>query len=173
MIRSFEKSRPKIADGVFVHDTAEVIGAVSVAKGASLWPYCVLRGDVDRVVVGERSNIQDFTMIHCREGKPTVVGRGVTVGHHVTLHGCRIGDLCLIGMGSKVMEATIGRECLVAAGALVLAGLRIPPRSLVMGSPARVVRRLKPEELASLRRSADSYVRLAGRHARTSKVVFR
>lgn len=173
MIRALGKSRPKIADGVFVHDTAEVIGAVRVAKGASLWPYCVLRGDVDRVVIGERSNIQDLTMIHCREGKPAVVGCDVTVGHRVTLHGCRIGDLCLIGMGSTVMEATIGRECIVAAGALVLAGMRIPAKSLVMGSPARVVRRLKPQELASLRRSAAGYLRLAARHAKTSKVVFR
>lgn len=173
MIRSFEGVRPKIAHGAFVHDSAELVGAVAVADGASIWPFCVLRGDVDRISIGERSNIQDLTVIHCREGRPTVVGRDVTVGHRVVLHGARIGDLCLIGMGAVVMEATIGRECLVAAGALLLAGARIPARSLVMGSPAKVVRALKPAELAALRASASGYVKLGARHAKTSKVVFR
>ncbi len=173
MIRSFEGARPRIDPGAFVHDSSELVGAVAIAKGASIWPFCVLRGDVDRIRIGERSNVQDHTVIHCREGRPAVVGKDVTVGHRVVLHGCRIGDLCLIGMGAIVMEASIGRECLVAAGSLVLAGMKIPPKSLVMGSPARVVRKLKPDELAMLRSSAAGYVALASRHAKTSKVVFR
>ena len=173
MIRTFEAARPKIDAGAFVHDSAELVGAVAVAKGASIWPFCVLRGDVDRIEIGERSNIQDHTIVHCREGRPAIVGRDVTVGHRVVLHGCLIGDRCLIGMGAVVMEATVGRECLVAAGSLVLAGMKIPPKSLVLGSPARVVRRLKPAELAALRASAAGYVKLALRHAKTSTVVFR
>ena len=173
MIRSFGKAKPRVEPSAFVHDSAELIGAVSVAKDASIWPGSVLRGDVDRIVVGERSNIQDLTVIHCRHGRPTIVGRGVTVGHRVILHGARIGDLCLIGMGAIVMEAEIGRETLVAAGALVLAGMRVPPRSLVMGSPAKVVRTLKPAEIAGLRRSAAEYVKLARSHRGGSKAVFR
>lgn len=173
MIRTFEAAKPSIHRTAFIHDTAELVGRVRVGPDASIWPYCVLRGDVDGVVIGARSNIQDLTVIHCRERRPTVVGRDVTIGHRVVLHGSRIGDLCLIGMGSVVMEATIGRECLVAAGALVLAGTRIPPRSLVLGSPARVARQLTPEELSGLRASASGYVRLARRHAKTSRAVSR
>lgn len=173
MIRSFESARPRVEPTAFVHDTAELIGAVTIGPGASLWPNCVLRGDVDRIVIGARSNIQDLTVIHCREGRPALVGKDVTVGHRVVLHGCRIADRCLIGMGAVVMEATIGRECLIAAGALVLAGMKIPSRSLVMGSPARVIRKLTAAEIGGIRKSAASYVRLARRHRTTSRVIFR
>lgn len=172
MIRTFESAKPAVHGTAFIHDTAELVGRVRVGEGASVWPYCVLRGDVDGVVIGARSNIQDLTVIHCREGRPAVVGRGVTVGHRVIIHGSRIGDGCLIGMGAVVMEATIGRECLVAAGALVLAGMKIPPRSLVLGAPAKVARPLTAAELRGLKESVAGYVRLARRHARTSKAVF-
>jgi len=171
MIRGFAGAVPRLHPSAFIHDAAEIVGKVRVGAGASVWPLCVLRGDVDGVVIGARSNIQDLTVIHCREGSPAVVGEGVTVGHRVILHGSRVGDGCLIGMGAIVMEAVIGRECMVAAGALVLAGMRIPPRSLVMGSPAKVVRRLRPEELRALARSAASYVKLAARHRLSSKEV--
>lgn len=172
MIRTFGGNTPRIDGSAFVHDSAEIIGKVSIAKNASVWPLAVLRGDVNAIKIGERSNIQDLTMIHCREGFPAVIGKGVTVGHKVVLHGSRIGDGCLIGMGAVIMETTVGAESLVGAGALVLKGLKIPPQSLVVGSPARVARRLTRPELSELRKSAAAYVALARAHARTSRVVF-
>jgi len=171
MIRALGKEVPRIDPSAFVHSTAELIGRVEIARDASIWPYCVLRGDVNRIVVGTRSNIQDLSVIHGRETHPTIIGKGVTVGHRVILHGARIGDGGLIGMGAVVMEASVGPRCLVAAGALVLAGMKIPAQSLVMGSPAKVVRRLRPDELRSLKRSEESYVRLAQRHRREASWV--
>ena len=172
MIRSFDGARPKLHPTAFVHDSAELIGRVTLAKDASVWPGCVLRGDIDRIVVGAGSNIQDLTVIHTREGHPTIVGKDVTVGHRAILHGCRIGDRTLVGMGAIIMEASVGPRCLIGAGALITAGMKIPPESLVLGAPAKVVRRLKPEELRMLAASARSYRALARRHAATERVVF-
>ena len=172
MIRAVGDLRPSVHATAFVHDSAEVLGAVRIGAGASIWPFCVLRGDTDRIEIGRRSNIQDLTVIHCDEGEPVRIGRGVTVGHRVVLHGARIGDGCLIGMGSVVMEASIGRESLVAAGSLVLAGMKVPPRSLVRGAPAKVIRPLRAGEVSRLRRGAAAYVRLAALHRRSSRVLF-
>lgn len=172
MVRSFERHAPRIHSSAFIHDAAEVIGRVTIGAKASLWPHAVLRGDVDAVFVGEGSNLQDNCVVHCREGLAAVIGRGVTVGHGAIVHGARVGDLCLVGMGAIVMEAVIGRECIIGAGAMVPKGMRVPPRSLVLGLPAKVVRRLTAEELASLKRSRDSYIRLADSHRRTSRVRF-
>ncbi len=172
MIRSFGGRRPRVHPAAFVHDASEIVGDVVLAAKASVWPMAVLRGDVDAVRVGEASNLQDGVVVHCREGRPAVIGRGVTVGHGAIIHGARVGDLCLVGMGAIVMEARIGRECLIGAGAMVPKGLVVPPRSLVLGFPARVVRRLTPGELRGLRQSRDSYVLLAQRHRKTSRAVF-
>lgn len=172
MIRSFEGREPRVHPTAFVHDAAEVIGRVTIGKNASVWPMAVLRGDVDGITLGEASNLQDNCVVHCREGLPAVIGRGVTVGHGAVVHGARVGDLCLIGMGAIVMEATLGRECIVGAGAMIPKGMKVPARSLVLGMPAKVARRLASEELALLRRSRDSYVALAARHRRTSRVLF-
>lgn len=171
MIRALGKEAPKIDPAAFVHSTAELIGRVEIGAEASLWPYCVLRGDVNRIVIGARSNVQDLTVIHGREDHPTLVGKGVTVGHRVILHGARIGDGCLIGMGAIVMEAVIGPRCFIAAGTLVLAGMKIPAESLVMGAPAKIKRRLDSKELRSLIQSENSYVKLAQRHRRESSWV--
>lgn len=173
MIRSFDGRAPRIHPSVFVHDSSEIIGRVVLGKQASVWPLAVLRGDVDWIRVGERTNVQDNAVLHCREGLPCVLGRGVTVGHGAIVHGARVGDRCLIGMGAVVMEATIGDECIIAAGAMVPKGLKVPPRSLVLGLPAKAVRRLTASELRSLRRSEDSYVALAARHRASSRVLFR
>lgn len=173
MIRSFGAHAPRVHPSAFVHDSAEIIGRVAIGREASVWPMAVLRGDVDAVRVGERSNIQDGAVVHCREGLPAVIGRGVTVGHGAIVHGSRLGDLCLVGMGAIVMESVVGRECLIAAGAVVPKGLRIPPRSLVMGIPAKVHRPLTPEELRHLRESGRGYVELARRHGRSSRALFR
>ncbi|HEX4047704.1 MAG TPA: gamma carbonic anhydrase family protein [Elusimicrobiota bacterium] len=172
MIRSFDGSRPKLHPTAFVHDSAELIGRVVLAEGASVWPGAVLRGDIEAITIGAGSNVQDLTVMHTRAGHPTVVGKGVTVGHRAILHGCRVGDRTLVGMGAIIMEAEIGPRCLIGAGALITAGMRIPAESLVLGAPAKAVRRLKPAELRMLAASERSYRKLARRHAATERAVF-
>ena len=172
MIRSFAGRAPRIHPHAFVHDSAEVIGKVTLAADASVFPGCVLRGDIDAIKIGERSNIQDLTVIHTRKGKPTIVGKGVTIGHRAVLHGCRIGDQVLVGMGAIIMEATIGARTLIGAGALIPAGAKIPSGVLVLGSPGKVIRKLRPEELRTLAESERMYVALARRHKAASRVVF-
>jgi carbonic anhydrase/acetyltransferase-like protein (isoleucine patch superfamily) len=173
MVRSFAGQRPRIHKTAFVHDSAEIIGRVVIEEGASIWPGCVLRGDISEIRIGAGANIQDLTVIHTREGHPTIVGPGVTVGHNVILHGCRIGQRTLVGMGAIVMEATVGDQCLIGAGTLITAGAKIKPRSLVVGTPGRTIRSLKPDELKMLAKSELSYRKLAEHHRETSHVVFR
>lgn len=172
MIRSFNNRAPRIHPKAFVHDGAEVIGKVTLASESSVFPGCVLRGDIDEIRIGARSNIQDMTVIHTRKGKPTIIGKEVTVGHRAILHGCRIGDQVLVGMGAIIMEATIGARTLIGAGALIPAGANIPAGVLVLGSPGKVVRKLRPDELRMLGESARQYVSLARRHKSASRVVF-
>ena len=172
MIRSFNNRVPRIHRSAFVHDSAELIGKVSLAEDSSVFPGCVLRGDIDEIRVGARYNLQDLTVIHTRQGSPTIIGRGVTVGHRAVLHGCRLGDAVLVGMGAIVMEASVGARTLIGAGALIPAGARIPSGVLVLGSPGKVVRRLRPDELRMLAASARDYVALARRHKASSRVVF-
>lgn len=172
MLRSFAGIAPRVHPTAFVHDSAELIGRVVVGPGASIWPGCVLRGDIDRIVIGARANVQDLTVIHTRQGHPTVVGAGVTVGHRVILHGCRIGARALIGMGAILMEARIGARALIGAGALIPAGMKVPPGVLVLGSPGRVARKLRPEELRMLVASERDYVARARAHALGSRPVF-
>lgn len=172
MIRSFSGRAPKIHPKAFVHDSAEVIGKVTLGEDASVFPGCVLRGDIDEIKVGARSNIQDLTVIHTRNGQPTIIGKGVTVGHRAVLHGCRLGDQVLVGMGAIIMEATVGARTLIGAGALIPAGAKIPSGVLVLGSPGKVVRKLRPEELRMLGESERMYVALSRRHKADSRVVF-
>jgi gamma-carbonic anhydrase len=151
---------PEIAESALVHSSAHVIGDVQVGADSSVWFHAVIRGDVERVRIGRRSNVQDHTTIHVTHDRwPTIVGDGVTIGHRVVLHGCTIGDGALVGIGAIVLDgAEVGREALVGAGALVTPGTKLPPRTLALGSPARPVRDLRPEELAHLRDSAERYV---------------
>ncbi len=144
----------------FVADNAVVVGRVRLENNASVWYYAVLRGDNDLITVGENSNVQDLSVLHTDPGIPLTIGRNVTVGHKVMLHGCTIGDNSLIGINSVVLNgANIGRDCLIGANSLVTEGKQIPDGSLVLGSPARVVRQLTDEEKAMLLESADTYVR--------------
>lgn len=160
--------QPRLAEGVYVHESAQVIGDVSLGRDSSVWCNAVLRGDVQRIVVGEGSNIQDLTMGHVShrsaakpEGSPLLIGSHVTVGHSVILHGCRIGDECLIGMGSLVMDdAVIEDRVMLGAGSLVPPGKRLQSGQLYMGRPALPVRALTAEEIAYLRYSAEHYVRV-------------
>lgn len=172
MIRTFGKHKPRVHATAFVHDSAEVIGRVSLGRRASVWPLCVLRGDEEPIVIGDDSNVQDLTCIHTRTGHPTVLGKRVTVGHRVVLHGCRIGDGALIGMGAVVMEARLGKECLVGAGAVVPPGAVIPARHLAVGVPAKVVRPLSARELREVRAGMSEYLHLSRVHSKDSRPVF-
>ena len=146
--------------------TAVLIGDVRLSPGASVWFGAVLRGDNDPLVIGEDTNIQDGCILHTDPGLPLILGRGVTVGHGVTLHGCQIGDNSLIGMGSIVLNgAEIGRNCLIGAGALITERKKIPDNSIVFGSPAKVVGETSEEQQTAFRRSAESYRRKAERYA--------
>lgn len=171
MIRTFGTHAPKVHKSAFVHDSAEVIGKVSLGERASVLPLCVLRGDIERIVVGARSNVQDLTVIHTRDGHPTILGKEVTVGHHVMLHGSRIGDRCLIGMGAIVMESEIGAGSIVAAGALVPGGKKIPPNSLVVGSPGRVIRKVTAAERRHVLAGMRRYLKIVEIHRKRSRVL--
>jgi carbonic anhydrase/acetyltransferase-like protein (isoleucine patch superfamily) len=151
-------------EGHFIADNATIIGSVRLGANASVWFNCVLRGDNDWLIVGERSNIQDGSVLHTDPGLPLVVGSGVTIGHKVMLHGCAIGDNSLIGIGSTVLNgARIGSNCIVGANALVTEDKTFPDGSLILGAPARVARELDDGEFALIRRSADIYVANAAR----------
>jgi carbonic anhydrase/acetyltransferase-like protein (isoleucine patch superfamily) len=151
---------PAVDPTAFVVDSAVVIGDVTIGPEASLWFHAVLRGDVERIRIGARTNIQDNATVHVTRARwPTLVGDGVTVGHAAVLHGCTVGDHCLIGIGSIVLDGVeIAAECLVGAGALLTPGTHVPPRSLVLGSPAQRVRELSADEVARLHASAEGYL---------------
>ena len=165
MIYSLGDRAPEFeGTGHFVADNATVIGSVRLRNKASVWFNCVLRGDNDWLVVGERSNIQDGSVLHTDEGIELIVGDGVTVGHKVMLHGCTIGDNSLIGIGSTILNgAKIGNDCIVGAHALITENKTFPDGSLILGSPAKTVRALDEEEIAGIRWSADVYVKNAER----------
>jgi carbonic anhydrase/acetyltransferase-like protein (isoleucine patch superfamily) len=160
MIAPFGDRVPRVDPSAFVVDSAVVVGDVVVGPEASLWFHAVVRGDVERVRLGARTNIQDNATVHVtRDRWPTLVGDDVTIGHAAVLHGCVVGDHCLVGIGAIVLDgAVLEAECLVGAGALVTPGTRVPPRSLVLGSPARRVRELTGDEVERLHRSAAGYV---------------
>lgn len=171
MIREYDGVRPEIDPAAYVHETAEVIGKVKIGAQSSLWPYVVLRGDVEGIVIGEGTNIQDNTVIHTDFGIPTSLGDWISVGHSVVLHGCRVGNHCLVGIGSIVLNnAVLEDEVFVAAGALVPPGMRVPARHMAMGIPAKV-RPLKPEEIRHIHRNAEAYIGLLEKHRATSRPV--
>ncbi len=160
MILPYRKIWPAIHETTFVAPSADIIGDVQIGAHSSIWFQVVIRGDVNTIRIGDRTNIQDHSMLHVtRKVSPLKVGHEVTVGHRVTLHGCTVGNRILLGMGAIVLDdAEIGDECIIGAGALVTKGVKIPPRSLVMGFPAQVIRPLNEKELAFLPRSAENYV---------------
>jgi gamma-carbonic anhydrase len=162
MIRPFNKIFPRVHDTAFVTDDAILIGDVEIGEDSSVWFGSILRGDVNYIRIGERTNIQDQTIIHVSsKGLPTIVGDEVTVGHRVTLHACHVERGCLIGIGAILMDGVrVGSQSLVGADSLLTPGTQIPPRSLVIGSPARVKRELSEDELSSLDRSWRNYVEL-------------
>ena len=162
---SLDDHTPRVAASAWVADSAQVIGTVVLQEDTSIWFGAVLRGDSDTLTIGRGSNIQDGCVLHADPGSPLVVGEGVTVGHHVMLHGCTVGDGSLIGIQAVVLNrAQIGRNCLVGAGALVTEGKVFPDGSLIIGSPAKVSRPLTDDEIAGLKRSAAHYVENARRY---------
>jgi carbonic anhydrase/acetyltransferase-like protein (isoleucine patch superfamily) len=160
MIRTFQGIKPTIAPTAFIEDTAAIIGDVVIGENSSVWFYAVVRGDVHSIRIGARSNVQDLSMLHVtHDTHPLVMGDDVTVGHHVVLHGCTISNRVLVGMGAIIMDgAVIGEDCVVGAGALVTEGTIVPPKSLILGAPAKVKRAVTDQELAWIRESAANYV---------------
>ena len=162
MIEKYLGYEPKLADNVYVAPTALVLGRVTLGERASVWPGAVLRGDINKIVVGAYANIQDLCVCHLEDDLPLVVGAYVTVGHGAILHACEVGDGCLIGMGAVVLNgARVGAGTTLGAGSLVPPGKEIPAGVLALGSPAKVVRKLSEEEIAHNRYWAEKYARHA------------
>ncbi len=169
MILRYKDSFPKIANSAWIAPSADIIGDVEIGEDSSVWFGCVIRGDVHYIKIGKRTSIQDLSMIHVThykkekrlgDGYPTIIGDDVTIAHRVMLHGCIIGNACLIGMSATILDgAEIGEESIVGAGALVTGGKKFPPRSLILGSPAKVVRSLSDEEVEMIYKNAQNYVK--------------
>ena len=166
MMHSFKDISPKVHETAFIADGAVVIGDVEIGEEASVWFGSVLRGDVNYIRIGARTNIQDMTMIHVNSHTdPTILEDEITVGHRVTLHGCYVEHGCMIGIGAILLDGVrVGAQSLVAAGSLLAPGTQIPPRSLVLGAPAKVKRELTDDEIAGLDRSWRNYVELKNKY---------
>jgi carbonic anhydrase/acetyltransferase-like protein (isoleucine patch superfamily) len=170
VVRPYKSTHPRLGARAWVDASAQVIGDVELGEDASVWMGTVVRGDVNQVRIGARTNVQDACVVHVTAQHPTRLAEDVTVGHSATLHGCTVERLCLVGIGATVLNgAVVGEESIVAAGALVPEGMHVPPRSLVMGVPAQVRRPVTEEERASLRRYADRYVGLKEDYRRTEE----
>lgn len=164
-IYRYGENEPRVDPAAWVADSASVIGRVELGAGTSVWYGATLRGDNDWLRIGERTSIQDGCVLHTDAGLELVVGSGVTVGHQCMLHGCTIGDGSLVGIQAIVLNrARIGARCIVGAGSLVTEGKEFPDGSMIMGSPAKLVRMLTPEEMQRMERMAAHYVEQAGRH---------
>ena len=160
MLRPYRGQMPRVHPTAFIDDSAQVIGDVDIGEGSSVWMCVVMRGDVNRIRIGRRSNVQDSTVVHVmKDTHPTQIGDDVTIGHGAIVHGCTIEDRCLIGMGAILLNGvTVGRGSIIAAGSLLPEGTQVPPRSLVMGSPGKVRRTLSDADLDEIQMYADRYV---------------
>ena len=160
MLRPYRGQLPRVHPSAFIDDSAQVIGDVEIGEDSSVWMCVVIRGDVNRIRIGRRSNIQDGTIVHVmKDTHPTVIGDDVTVGHAAVVHGCTIEDRCLIGMGAILLNGvTVGSGSIIAAGTLLPEGMQVPSRSLVMGAPGKVRRTLSDADLDEIQMYADRYV---------------
>ncbi|MCK5671799.1 MAG: gamma carbonic anhydrase family protein [Spirochaetales bacterium] len=162
MIHKFKGMTPNIEKATFVADSADIIGDVTAKENSSIWYNCTLRGDIAPITIGKNSNVQDNAVIHVNHETGTIIGDNVTIGHRVLLHACTIEEGCLIGMGAIILDnSVIGKESIVGAGALVTMGKNFPPRSLILGSPAKVVRTLTEKEIEGSRKNTESYVEIS------------
>lgn len=165
MIRELKGIKPSIHVDAFVAETASVIGDVTLEEGVSIWYGAVLRGDIENIHIGKYSNIQDNASVHTETNIPAKLGEYTVVGHNAIVHGCTVGDNCLIGMGAIILNnAVIGDNCIIGAGSLVTEGKIIPPNSLVLGSPGKVVRQVTEEEISGIRKNALRYYELWKKH---------
>lgn len=156
----FKGITPKISENVFIAESSDVIGNVTLGSDASVWHGAVIRGDIEPITIGDNTNIQDLSMLHTSAGAPLKIGNNVTVGHSVTLHSCTVEDNCLIGMGSTILDgAVIGAGSLVAAGSVVTPGKSFPPNSMIKGSPAKAVRELTDQEMKMYHNHYKSYLK--------------
>jgi carbonic anhydrase/acetyltransferase-like protein (isoleucine patch superfamily) len=171
-IFELDGNAPQLAEGAWVAESAEVIGKVELHQDVSIWPKVAIRGDNDLIQIGEGSNVQDASILHTDPGYPLMIGKHVTVGHQVMLHGCHIGDGSLIGIGAVILNgAKIGKNCLVGAGALVTEGKEFPDGSMILGTPAKAVKELTPEQIAGIHDIAGRYVKNAQRYIKTLKKI--
>lgn len=166
MIVTLREHAPRIGSGCFVAPDAWLIGEVEIGDRVSIFFGAVLRGDILPIRVGSETNLQEHVMVHTTGGRaPAVIGSQVTVGHRAIVHGCRVGDRCLIGMGSIVLdEAVLEDECLIGAGAVIPEGMKVPSRSLVLGVPGKIVRKLGEDDIRGLKQAAAGYVRLGAEY---------
>jgi carbonic anhydrase/acetyltransferase-like protein (isoleucine patch superfamily) len=171
-IYELDGQAPTLADTAWIADSAQVIGQVTLEEDVSIWFGTIIRGDAERIRIGRGSNVQDASVLHADPGVPLTLGENVSIGHQVMLHGCTVGDGSLIGIGAVVLNnAKIGKHCLVGAGALVTEGKEFPDGSMILGSPAKVVRELTPEQIAGLQRIATHYVENAQRFRKGLKKI--
>jgi carbonic anhydrase/acetyltransferase-like protein (isoleucine patch superfamily) len=156
---TFLRKKPSLGQGVYIARGAAVLGDVTLGDFSSVWYHAVLRGDINRILVGHHSNVQDNAVLHLADDLACIVGSYVTIGHSAIVHACTVGDECLVGMGSTILDgAVIGDQSIVGANALVTQGFQVPPGSLVLGSPAKIVRQLSQEERSTIKAWADKYV---------------
>jgi carbonic anhydrase/acetyltransferase-like protein (isoleucine patch superfamily) len=170
MTHNFKNSSPDIGQALFVAGSAEIAGDVRAGKNSSFWYNVSIRGDLAPVRIGAGSNIQDNSVLHIERDLPCIIGDYVTVGHRAIVHACTVGNTCLIGMGAIILNgAEIGDESIVGAGSLVTQNKKFPPRSLILGSPAKVVRELSDEEVEGIRKNAEEYIELAREYGRQAE----
>lgn len=163
--KTFLDKDPQVPESAYVAPQATLIGDVRLGENASVWPGCVVRGDINYIEVGDRSNVQDGTIVHLADDYPVIIGKDVTIGHAAIIHACTIEDECLIGMGATVLDGSvIGHNSIVGAGALVTPRTIIPPGSMVLGSPAKVKRPLTEEEQSKIKDWAAKYVKVSAAH---------
>ncbi len=165
MIYDLEKNVPEISADSWVAPNAIIVGKIKLEKNSSIWFNAVLRGDIEKIIIGENSNIQDGSVLHTDPGCPLTVGKGVTVGHMVMLHGCEISDDTLIGIGSTILnKAKIGKNCIIGANTLVTENKLIPDNSLVLGSPGKIIRKVTDDEIKVICENAKHYVKNSKRY---------
>lgn len=160
MIEPFQGIMPEIHPTAYVHPSAVVIGKVKIGARASIWPGCVLRGDIEPIEIGEETSFQDQSVAHTSDGLPVKIGKRVVVGHRATIHGAIVGDDAMIGMGANLLDGSeVGAGSILAAGALLTEGKKVPPGSLAVGMPAKVIRAVTPQETERIREGAQGYVK--------------
>lgn len=172
MIKEFNNIKPQINHTAYVDDNAVIIGKVILGENVSVWPGCVLRGDIEDILVDEGSNLQDGVLVHTNHNMPVIIGKDVTVGHGAILHGCRIGNNCLIGMGAIILDgAVIEDDCIIGAGSVVTENAHIEKGRLVLGVPGKIVRTLTLQEINKITKNAEEYKSLILLHKGSLKEV--